>query len=218
MATAVRTGSRHCAALAVNRESKCQACTPDLVKQSRSSLIWVNRESGVPGLTSKFPVSSFDGGGMYQRIMVAVDGSDTSARGLQRGDRVGERSEGHSLSIIHVVDIVVVFGAGQFPGSYIAATREVARETIERARAMPRLPQDLDPEIQHARDCHQWLPCGRYDCRGPHVTWKADLLVVGTHGRRGISRMLLGSVAERIVRMSHRARCCWCVVSLTPTS
>ena len=32
--------------------------------------------------------------------------------------------------------------------------------------------------------------------------WNADLLVVGTHGRRGIGRMLLGSGAEQIIRLA----------------
>jgi nucleotide-binding universal stress UspA family protein len=32
---------------------------------------------------------------------------------------------------------------------------------------------------------------------------KADLLVVGTHGRKGVSHLLLGSVAERLVRTAH---------------
>ena len=31
--------------------------------------------------------------------------------------------------------------------------------------------------------------------------WNADLIVVGTHGRRGIERMLVGSVAENLVRL-----------------
>ena len=32
--------------------------------------------------------------------------------------------------------------------------------------------------------------------------WNADLIVVGTHGRRGVGRMLLGSGAEQIVRLA----------------
>jgi nucleotide-binding universal stress UspA family protein len=32
----------------------------------------------------------------------------------------------------------------------------------------------------------------------------ADLIVVGTHGRRGLARALLGSVAENIIRRAHR--------------
>jgi nucleotide-binding universal stress UspA family protein len=34
-------------------------------------------------------------------------------------------------------------------------------------------------------------------------TWKADLIVIGTHGRRGVRRMVLGSSAEGILRGAH---------------
>ena len=34
--------------------------------------------------------------------------------------------------------------------------------------------------------------------------WPADLVVIGTHGRRGISRLLLGSVAEGLTRISTK--------------
>jgi nucleotide-binding universal stress UspA family protein len=136
---------------------------------------------------------------VYQRIMVAVDGSATAERGLQ--EAIGfARDQKAKLAIVHVVDIVVVFGAGQFPGTYIAATRELANDIIERARETARAAgieaEILSPEIVTS---------------GYHVgdtianvarEWHADLLVVGTHGRRGVSRMLIGSVAERIARMA----------------
>jgi len=62
------------------------------------------------------------GGNMYQRIMVAVDGSNTSTKGLKEAIALA-KDQGAKLAIVHVIDIVVVFGAGQFPGTYIEATR-----------------------------------------------------------------------------------------------
>jgi nucleotide-binding universal stress UspA family protein len=136
---------------------------------------------------------------MYQRIMVAVDGSQTAKRGLQEAINLAKDQKAQ-LAIIHVIDIVVVFGAGQFPGAYIEATRDFARETIEAARTAARAagiePHILSPEI---------VTSGYHvaDTIAEHaVDWKADLLVIGTHGRRGVGRMLLGSVAERVVRTS----------------
>ena len=136
---------------------------------------------------------------MYQRIMVAIDGSDTSKRGLQEAINLA-KNQNAKLAIIHVIDLVVVYGAGQFPGAYIEATRELAREAIEHAR-MIAIAAGINPEVQspeiitagyHVADT---IEQGARD-------WKADLLVVGTHGRRGVSRFLLGSVAERIVRVA----------------
>ena len=136
---------------------------------------------------------------MYQRIMVAVDGSDTSAKGLREAIALA-KDQRAKLAIVHVIDIVVVFGAGQFPGAYIEATRELARETIEKARKTA-VDAGIEPEVQspeivtsgyHVADTIAQLACD----------WKTDLLVIGTHGRRGVSRMLIGSVAERVVRVA----------------
>lgn len=136
---------------------------------------------------------------MYQRIMVAVDGSETADRGLNEAIKLAKDQKAQ-LAIVHVVDIVVVFGAGQFPGAYIDATREFAKVTAENARRTA-LAAGIEPEVQSPEIV----------TTGYHVAdkiaelardWRADLLVVGTHGRRGVSRMLIGSVAERIVRLA----------------
>jgi len=136
---------------------------------------------------------------MYQRIMAAVDGSETAERGLNEAIRLAQDQKA-KLAIAHVIDLVIVYGAGQFPGAYIEATREVAQQTIARARKMA-MDAGVDAEI--------FAP--EIVTSGYHVAdtiaqvardWKADLLVVGTHGRRGVSRLLIGSVAERIVRLA----------------
>lgn len=136
---------------------------------------------------------------MYQRIMAAIDGSATGERGLQEAIKLA-RDQKAKLAIVHVVDLVIVYGAGQFIGSYLEATREFARgvaaHALETARAAGIEPDMRSPEIMTV---------------GYHVAdtiaeqasdWHADLLVIGTHGRRGVSRMLIGSVAERVVRVA----------------
>lgn len=136
---------------------------------------------------------------MYQRIMVAVDGSDTAERGLQEAIRLAADQKAQ-LAIVHVIDIVVVNGAEEFSENYIDSMREYARDTLERARKSAQA-AGIDAQLQSPEIVTS----------GYHVAdkiaqiagdWKADLLVVGTHGRRGVSRLLLGSVAERIVRMA----------------
>lgn len=136
---------------------------------------------------------------MYQRIMVAVDGSATADRGLKEAIRLALDQKA-KLAVVHVTDVVVAYGAGQLFGGYIDAMRKLAHDVIEHARKTLQVSgvdaEILSPEIVTA---------------GDHVAdsvaqlahdWKADLLVVGTHGRRGVSRMLIGSVAERIVRVA----------------
>ena len=136
---------------------------------------------------------------MYKRIMVAIDGSDTAERGLREAINLAKDQQA-KLAIIHVVDLVVMYGAGQFSGAYVEATREFARDAVERARREAQV-AGVQPEIQSP----EIVTTGYHvaDAIAKHAAdWKADLLVVGTHGRRGVSHMLLGSVAERIVRVA----------------
>lgn len=136
---------------------------------------------------------------MYQRIMVAIDGSATAERGLEEAMKLA-RDQKAQLAIVHVIDLVITYGAGQLIGNYVEVAREFGKEVVaralEKARAAGLAPEIQSPEIVTA---------------GYHVAdtvaqlardWKADLLVVGTHGRRGVSRLLVGSVAERIVRVA----------------
>ena len=136
---------------------------------------------------------------MYQRIMVAVDGSATAGRGLQEAINLTKDQKAR-LAIVHVIDLVIVHGAGGFSSAYFGATREFARDAIEHARKTAQS-AGIEPEIQSPEIV----------TAGYHVAdtiaqlardWNADLLVVGTHGRRGVSRLLIGSVAERIVRVA----------------
>lgn len=136
---------------------------------------------------------------MYQRIMVAVDGSETATRGLQEAINLA-KDQHASLAIVHVIDIVVVSGAEEFSENYLDSMRDYARTTLEQARKSAQAAgveaQVHSPEIvtsgYHVADKIAQLA----------TEWKADLLVVGTHGRRGVSRFLLGSVAEGVVRVA----------------
>lgn len=83
---------------------------------------------------------------MYQRIMVAVDGSETSDRGLKEAINFAKDQKAR-LAIVHVIDIVVVFGAGQFPGAYVEATRALARTTIEHAHNTAQA-AGIEPDVQ----------------------------------------------------------------------
>jgi nucleotide-binding universal stress UspA family protein len=136
---------------------------------------------------------------MYQRIMVAVDGSETSDRGLK--EAIGLANDQKSrLAIVHVIDIVVVDGIEEFSEKYIDTVRGYARDTIEQARKTAQA-AGIEAEVQSP----EIVTTAYHVADGiaqAAKDWKADLLVVGTHGRRGVNRLLLGSVAERVVRMA----------------
>ncbi len=130
-----------------------------------------------------------------QHILVPVDFTETSDRAIEYALELAKRVEA-SVTILHAYHIPV-FG---FPdGTYIAAPAVAA-------------------ELSTAAQTHLDILQDRYKDRGPAVTtmlrdgipWEeinavaaeigADLIVIGTHGRRGLARALLGSVAENIIR------------------
>lgn len=144
---------------------------------------------------------------MYQRILVPVDCSATSNKGLDEAVKLAKLT-GATLRLVHLVDelsfatgfdiyavypVYAVYAGDAIPlmkeaeqqilaqGRARAATTGVNADTLILESFATRL---SDPVVEHAK------------------TWNADLIVIGTHGRRGVGRLLLGSDAEQIVRTS----------------
>jgi len=138
---------------------------------------------------------------MYQRILVPVDGSTTSTLGVDEAIKLAKLT-GASLRLIHVVDALTMT-TGLVPYAYYSGevpprAKEVGEQILEQARTRVAasgvkvdtflfdslLPRVSETVIEQAK------------------AWNADLIVIGTHGRRGVGRVLLGSDAEQIVRMA----------------
>jgi nucleotide-binding universal stress UspA family protein len=138
---------------------------------------------------------------MYQRILVAVDGSSTSDRALQ--EAIGLAMEQHAvLRIVHVIDVVPMIVDVEFLdiGAMQHALRQSGQQVLGRARekaqaagieAETRLVETDAPAQRLANKIAEEAK-----------VWPADLLVIGTHGRRGLDHLLLGSVAEGVARLA----------------
>ena len=138
---------------------------------------------------------------MYERIVMAMDGSETSRRGLDTAIRLAR--EGHArLLILHVVEEplpLAINGDWALPALPLEAYRQAAARLLEDALAACR-------EAGVAAETRLLDAAGRRI--GPLVSetaaeWQADLIVAGTHGRRWLDRLLLGSVAEGILRTAR---------------
>ncbi len=138
---------------------------------------------------------------MYKRILVPVDGSATSAKGLEEAIRLAKLT-GASLELVNVVDeMSLAFGVeayATYSQDVLAALREGAREILEKAQ-------------QRAASAGVGVDTKAIETFGARVAdlivdeavaTKADLIVIGTHGRRGVGRLLLGSDAEQILRLA----------------
>ena len=136
---------------------------------------------------------------MYQKILVPVDGSAASSRGLEEAIRFA-KATGAAIGLVHVVDEFVI-AAGQAPAEWqalSAALRESGEHVLEQAEALVR---------EHGVPCTSTL-LGATDggAAGAIIEQAkrlpADVIVMGTHGRRGLRRLTMGSDAELVLRSS----------------
>jgi nucleotide-binding universal stress UspA family protein len=138
---------------------------------------------------------------MYQRILIPVDGSPTSTKALTAGLQLA-RENNARVRLVHVVDeLAYLTGFDQY-GGYSAELVKAMRENGTRL---------LSDAMGVARSAGVEADNMLFDDFGVRVgeavadaakRWNADLVVVGTHGRRGIGRVLLGSGAEQIIRLA----------------
>jgi nucleotide-binding universal stress UspA family protein len=138
---------------------------------------------------------------VYQRILVAVDGSKTSDRALHEAIRLA-KDQGATLRVIHVIDTAPLsWDMDPIQMQEIHKTlRQVGQTTIEHAQATTQ----SSGIAAEARLVEIDIPGTRVASRiaDEAKAWPADLLVIGTHGRHGLNHLLLGSVAEGVVRVA----------------
>jgi len=137
---------------------------------------------------------------MYQRILVPVDGSHTSTLGLQQAVKIASE-HGAQIRVISIVDEFVVamhFEGALYAGDLMDALRSAAKRAIDNAmKLMGRHGVRADSALLETTG-HGVSDAIVREAR----KWKADLIVMGTHGRRGFDRMVLGSDAEAVLRTS----------------
>ena len=139
---------------------------------------------------------------MYKSIMVAIDGSQTSELALNEAIQFA-RAAGSRLRIVNVVDEVNL-NWSEFPN-----TAELWNVLAASGRALLGKAASTAAEAGVEADT-RLIELDRLGDRIPDVlareadTWPADLIVVGTHGRRGLSHLFLGSGAEGIVRVASK--------------
>lgn len=134
---------------------------------------------------------------MYKRILVAVDGSETAQRALGSALELA-RLAGSSVRVVHAFEASTYLAGMAYEPAVIDRAREYAEDVLAAALRTAKdsgLPADsllLDSPTERL---------GELVARAARQ-WPADLIVVGSHGRRGIGRVLLGSGAEDVLRLA----------------
>jgi nucleotide-binding universal stress UspA family protein len=134
----------------------------------------------------------------YRRILAAVDGSAAGMKGLREAVRLA-RSESAQLCIFNVVDEFYAFASPDAAAAgvdLVPTLREGGRRVLAKAEALARK-AGVKPKLV----MRETVGGSAADAIVREAKrQRADLIVLGTHGRRGVRRMVLGSDAEQVVR------------------
>ena len=148
---------------------------------------------------------------MYKRILVAIDGSVTSDLALREAIGLAKDQDA-VLRLVHVVDVTPPAYATtetasavalHFPhAEYQKALQEAGEELLTTRATTAR---DAGVNVDTKLITVGMLGERIYEAiEEQSKQWPADLIVVGTEGRRGFQRLMIGSVAEGLVRISTK--------------
>jgi nucleotide-binding universal stress UspA family protein len=148
-------------------------------------------------------------GAMFQTILCPVDFSESSDRALDYALAVARRHEGR-VSVMHVLPTVLAD-----PELYPYLSEPVLPSADAKDRAYRRLGEFVHRAIAEGIGADVILEDGDVveEVLKKAKRLEADLIVMGTHGRRGFRRLLLGSVTERVLRQSEAP-----VLSISPSA
>ena len=131
---------------------------------------------------------------MYKKIFCPIDGSETSEHGMAEAIRLA-KDQHAQLCFMHVVDNSALIMYQPVVESTFEAMRQGGHEILSSAVAAARA-QGVTAEQKMAEILTGRAASVIVD---EAEKFEADLIVMGTHGRRGISRLLLGSDAAAVV-------------------
>lgn len=132
----------------------------------------------------------------YQRLMIPTDGSQTSQRALEKGIQLASSMDAH-VTGLYVIDNSAY---AAFPGD------------IEWSQIKDMLAKESEKALQMVEEaCQQaGIDCSVHVREGDPAeeiiaaSQDYDLIVMGTHGRSGLEHLLLGSVAEKVIRHAEK--------------
>jgi nucleotide-binding universal stress UspA family protein len=140
---------------------------------------------------------------MFKRILVAVDGSHMADQALQEAIKLGKEMQSQ-LHIVHVVDTLNINVDNEF-----TSPPEFTNAIIKNGQAVLRKAEAVAKKAGVAVESHL-IEIDTLGHRIPEMiaadaeAWPADLIVLCTHGRKGLSHLFMGSVAEGVVRVATK--------------
>lgn len=137
---------------------------------------------------------------MYQRIFVPVDDSDTSNLALAEACRLAKHM-GSTVRLVHVVDLAQFgWGGTEFldAAELQKSIKQAGEQVLGQAQAQA-VAAGLTPEVKILESWGDKIASVLLDDANG---WGADLVVMGTHGWSGLMHILMGSVAEGLLKQA----------------
>ena len=141
---------------------------------------------------------------MYKHILVAIDESANSDLALREAINLA-KDQNAVLQLVHVVDLTPVCLTEETPYPYVECQKamEESGQKILASHATTVREAGIEADSKLITIKQLWVSI--YDViEEQSEQWPADLIVIGTHGRRGFQHARLGSVAEGLIRIATK--------------
>lgn len=137
---------------------------------------------------------------MFNHILVPVDGSETANLALNKASELA-KTLGSKVTVMYVIDPYPFTGVGADfaygQTQYLSAATAEANNVLDAAKAsMQEAGVVAQAALSEGHAVHQGI-LNTLESTG------ADLIVMGSHGRRGLEKLMLGSVTQRVLGVVH---------------
>ncbi len=129
--------------------------------------------------------------------MIAVDGSKASSLALKEAIELA-KNQNSKLCVIHIVD--TLYEGDVDREAFVELIRKQGQEVLNSIKKkLSRVKIEFEMKLTELTPSKSQIAEKLVD---EASAWSADLIIIGTHGRRGIQHILTGSVAEEVIRIS----------------
>jgi nucleotide-binding universal stress UspA family protein len=133
---------------------------------------------------------------VFRHILVPIDGSEPSSQAIEMALRMITMSPGARLTVLYVIDKLVLAELARFGKT---PDHNVETELAEQGRRYVELAREKASAAGITADCEVRKGDPFEEIIAAATSMKTDLIVMGHTGRRGTTRVLLGSVTERVL-------------------
>ena len=134
---------------------------------------------------------------MYKQIMVAVDDTNSSTLALKEAIKLA-KNQNSKLCVVHIID--TLYEGDVDRDSFVALTKKRGQEVLNSMKKMlSRSKIEFEMKLIELTPSKAQIAEKLVD---EATSLSADLIVIGTHGRRGLHHILTGSIAEEVIRIS----------------